>query len=265
MLLQTKLRSFMSRSAAAIDHEVLLERTAELNAVTERIRQRKSLLVHGEQGVGKTRLLQEVAKKYKDALYVGKGHAPREFLLALIESLDKAGAPKENRRRNLQSLSMCSLKGVADRGLEDGKRFLIVDHVQSPSPTLSTMIKELNYYGRTPIIFAARSPHMEDIGLLRSVCTDKSERLELKNWPETVAAEFARRRADEVGLFAINLKTALDKIVEMSHGNPGAILQMVEMALLPQYRISDQIKVHILYLDFRMKGGPSKPVVKIAG
>lgn len=255
----------MSRSAALTDYDALLERAAELNALRERIGRRKSLLVHGEQGVGKTRLLQEIAKEHKNALYVGKGHAPREFLLALIESKDRAGTPKGNRPRNLEALSMRSLKGVAERGLEDGKMFLIVDHVQSPSPTLSAMLKELNYYGRTPIIFAARSPHMEDIGLLRSLCSDKSERLAIKNWPEAVAVEFARRRAIEIGLFAGNLNTALDEMIEMSHGNPGAIAQMTEMALLPQYRANDQIKVHILYLDLRMKGGPQKTVVKIVG
>ena len=34
--------------------------------------------------------------------------------------------------------------------------------------------------------------------------------------------------------------------------NPGAILNMLKMAQLPQYRANDQIKSHILYVDYRM-------------
>jgi hypothetical protein len=151
-------------------------------------------------------------------------------------------------------MSVCSLKGVAERELAANSRILIIDHVQSPAASLSSLIKELNYYGRTPIIFAARSPHMEDIGLLRPLCSDKTERLELKNWPEAIALEFARQAAANTKLAASNLDASLEAIVEMSHGNPGAITQMIEMARQPRYRREDQIKFHVIYLDFRMKG-----------
>jgi hypothetical protein len=212
--------------------------------------------------VGKTRLLQQLATGNKDILYIAKGHAPREFLLALIDALDGAHGPKVVHAKNLQGLSVLSLKGIAQRGLETGNRVLVIDHVQSPTMALSHLIKELNYYGRTPIIFAARSQHMEDIGSLRSLCSDKSERLELKNWPEAVALGFARLRAIDAKLVAANLDSALQDMVEMSHGNPGAILQMIEMAKQPQYRLDEQIKVHILYLDFRMRGAPGGTISK---
>jgi len=41
-------------------------------------------------------------------------------------------------------------------------------------------------------------------------------------------------------------------LVQWSDGNPGAILQMLKMAHLPQYRAGNQIKAHVLYLDYRM-------------
>ena len=70
--------------------------------------------------------------------------------------------------------------------------------------------------------------------------------------PPQVALEFAQRGADEIDLWASNLESILPSIVEWSDGNPGAILQMIKMALLPQYRAGDQIKSHILYVDYRM-------------
>ena len=254
----------MSKSRVPVSNDALLERSAELGRIRERITQRKSLLLFGDQGVGKTRLLQQIASSNQDVLYIAKGHAPREFLLALIEALDRGRSPKVVHSRNLQALSVLSLLGNAQRCLETGNRILLIDHVQSPTMTLSHLIKELNYYGRTPIIFAARSQHMEDIGMLRSLCSDKSERLELTNWPEAAALEFARLRAIDAKLVAANLDSALQEMVEMSHGNPGAIVQLIEMAKQPQYRLGEQIKVHVLYLDFRMKGAPGGTISKVA-
>jgi hypothetical protein len=86
----------------------------------------------------------------------------------------------------------------------------------------------------------------------------------LKNWPESVALEFARRRATDSKLVAGNLESSLQEMVEMTHGNPGAIVQMIEMAKQPRYRLEDQIKVHILYLDYRMNGAPGGTISKAA-
>jgi hypothetical protein len=93
---------------------------------------------------------------------------------------------------------------------------------------------------------------MEDIGALRPLCADKSERLELKNWPPQIALEFAQREAERIQLSASNLEAVLPSFVEWSDGNPGSILHMLKMAHLPQYRAGDQIKAHILYVDYRM-------------
>ena len=93
---------------------------------------------------------------------------------------------------------------------------------------------------------------MEDIGALRPLCALKSERIEIENWPDRVALEFAVREAERIKLWASNLETILPSLVEWSEGNPGGIVQMLKMAHLPQYRAGDQIKAHVLYLDYRM-------------
>jgi hypothetical protein len=112
--------------------------------------------------------------------------------------------------------------------------------------------KDLHYHGRTPVIFASRSPHMEDIGALRHLCANKAERLEVKNLTPQIALELAQREAERIELWASNLEAILPLLVEWSDGNPGAILHMLKMAQLPQYRAGDQIKSHILYVDFCM-------------
>lgn len=149
-------------------------------------------------------------------------------------------------------MSSSGLKGTVDRALNEKPFLLIVDQLQGPSRVVTKIVKELAYYGRTPIFFAARSPHMEDIGALQALCYEKKERLELMNWSSEIALEFARREAERLDLWANNLDAALQSIVHLGGGNPGGILGMLKMASRSQYRVDDQIKFHVLYLDYRM-------------
>jgi hypothetical protein len=185
------------------------------------------------------------------ALYVAQMRSPREFLLALLHALHSADAGIRI-PGNIDALSSSSLKGIVNRALDTGPFLMVLDHLDAPSRVVTGMIKDLVYYGRTPLIFASRSPHMEDIGALRPLCALKSERIEIENLPQKIALEFAMRNAEKIQLWASNLESILSSIVEWSDGNPGAILHMLKMAQLPQYRVGDQIKSHILYIDYRM-------------
>jgi hypothetical protein len=228
-----------------------VERTEELARMRERARARKSMLLFGPEGVGKSRLLQTFCVGERFALLVNNSRSPREFFLELVEAIRpnvKGGViPKD-----LTVLSARSLKGVAQRALDLAPFLIAIDHISGPSRVLTGAIKDLYHYGRTPILFAACSPHMEDIGALRGLCALKEERIELKNWPQPVALEFAKRQAEAIGLWAANLESALSSFVEWSGGNPASILSLLKMASRAKYRMEDQIKAHILYVDYRM-------------
>jgi hypothetical protein len=130
---------------------------------------------------------------------------------------------------------------------------MVLDHLDAPSRVIAGMVKDLSLLRTHPgDVCIARSPHMEDIGALRALCANKSERLELKNWPNQIALEFAQREAEKNQLRASNLEAILHSLVEWSDGNPGAIIHLIKMAQLPQYRAADLIKVHTLYVDYRM-------------
>ena len=228
-----------------------VEREEELGRLRNQAKIRKSMLVYGPEGVGKSRLLRTFVESQPLALYVAQMRSPREFLLALLNGFHSADAQIKV-PGNLTSLSSSSLKGIVHRTLDTGPFLMVLDHLDAPSRVVTGMIKDLHYFGRTPVIFASRSPHMEDIGALRPMCARKSERIEIKNLPHPVALEFAQREAERTRLWASNLESALPSFVEWSDGNPRAILQILKMAHLPQYRTGDQIKSHILYVDYRM-------------
>jgi DNA polymerase III delta prime subunit len=245
----------MQRSSTGVElneqYVKAVERTAELERLVSRAHERKHLLIFGPEGVGKTRLLQEFARIQPLALYVPQSKSPRDLLLSLVESLGaKLGV------RSLPShttgMSTSGLKATVDSALSAKPFLLLVDHLQGPSRVMAKIVKDLGYYGRTPVFFGARSHHMEDIGALQALCYDKKERLEVMNWPSEVAVEFARRQAERLDLRANNLDAALLSIVQLGGGNPGSILGMLNMAGRSQYRVGDQIKFHVLYLDYRM-------------
>ncbi|HLH36178.1 MAG TPA: hypothetical protein VKX41_16015 [Alloacidobacterium sp.] len=229
-----------------------VERTEEMVRLQAHAEKRKSLLIFGSEVVGKTRLLRAFLKTQPLALFVPRVDSPREILLTLIAELRRVGKRGVDLPPNPQSISSSGLKGIVQRALDVHPFSLAIDQISGPSRVATGLIKDLNYFDRTPVIFVARTPHMEDIGALRPMCARSSERLEVKEFAPQIAMEFVRWEARKTDLWASNLEEVLKLFAESSKGNPGAIVQMVKMAQFPRYRAGDQIKGHVLYLDYRM-------------
>ncbi len=235
-----------------LQYASVVERTEELARLQAQAQRRKSMLVFGPEAVGKTRLLRSFVQTQPLALFAAQVQSPREMLMALIEELRRLARPGVNLPASLATLSTGSLKGCIQRALDQHPFLLALDHLAGPSRVVTGLIKDLNYFDRTPVIFVARTPHMEDIGNLQPMCAGKSERLELKEFLPPIALEFAKREASRTGVWASNLDQVLHQLVEWSNGNPGSIVHMVKMAQFPRYYAGDQIKAHVLYLDYRM-------------
>lgn len=229
-----------------------VERREEMARLHAQAEKRKSLLIFGPEAVGKTRLLRSFVKTQPLALFVPRVESPRQVLLALVAELMRLDKPRVELPANPESLSSAGLKGVVQLALDVHSFSLALDQVSCPSRVATSLIKDLNYFDRTPVVFAARTPHMEDIGALLPMCARTSERLELKEFAPAIASEFARWEARKSNLCAANLDEFLRSVAECSKGNPGAIVQMVKMAHHARYRAGGQIKSHVLYLDYRM-------------
>ena len=235
-----------------VQYAATVERIEELGRLQAQAQRRKSMLIFGPEAVGKTRLLRSFVQTQPLALFAAQVQSPRELLSALMEELRRLAKPGISLPTNCTSLGTGSLKGIVQRALEKHPFLLALDHLAGPSRVVTGLIKDLNYFDRTPVIFVARTPHMEDIGTLLPMCAGKTERLELKEFLPPIALEFAKREASRTGLCASNLDHVLHQLVEWSNGNPGSIVHMLKMAHFPRYYAGDQIKAHVLYLDYRM-------------
>ena len=76
--------------------------------------------------------------------------------------------------------------------------------------------------------------------------------MELRPFDEVMAADFVHRATEAAGVAADNLQEFMERVLELSRGNPGAICSMVKMANSRKYRSGAQIMVTPLYIDFRL-------------
>ncbi len=234
----------------------IFDRTEEVGLLRTRLTARKSALVHGQSGVGKTLLLVHVLPDFQQVLYCPSTHSSLVVFRRLAELLVAKKDPAldricKGRTDRLRSKSSVSLKGIVADALRAGKYMLVLDHLNRPSQSFAAMVREILYV--CPVIAVARSVHMEDAGFVSPLLSDRSERIPIRNFGPERAAAFAGRVVSEKKLAAANLKSVLANIVESSEGNPGAIVRMVEMAGQPKYRSEDHIKWSPLYIDFKME------------
>ena len=237
-------------------------RKRETQLLRERLGKRKSFLLHGYAGVGKTLLVQEVAKTVLGTLYCGQSESMQKIIHNLAHALLAAGDEQaaaqfgRNPGDKIKSLSMGSLKGMVVGILCQKSYSIVLDHVRRSSQVLARAMKEMSQRTKTPITVVARSAHMEDAGFFLKMFSDKSERVQLLNFDPATATQFVIELGARVALNPANLDEFVSQVVQLTAGNPGAIQSLVELARLPKYWSGDRIKITSLYLDHLMNWKP---------
>lgn len=212
-------------------------RQEELAKLASRIGNRGSFLFHGPAGVGKTRLLDELAPRFPDVLRVSSCSTPQALFHQLAVALWKQRHPELQTHfrspEQLEAASAVTLKGLCFSALKRAKNLLLLEHVGFSSQQFSAAIKQLAMETDLPVVFVSRSCHMEDAGYLVRHYPDRSDRFELAPFKTQQAAEFANLAADEVRLEADNRTEFLAKVVELSEGNAGAIIAISRWHVRP--------------------------------
>lgn len=240
-----KLGAFSASAAAAeLDrrHELATLHTMTLNS--------KANLVFGPAGVGKTHILRSFTNASFEIVYTDQTQTARNLLFSIWQTLASRKIIKQ--RTDAVGLSVVSLKGIVQSALESNACTLVLDQLNNPSRPLTRLIHDLHFFGRTPLILAARSYHMEDVGGLHALCARTSERLEVRPWSREASLLLAQQLAAQQGLRANDLNTVLNEIVRYAAGNPRALHSMVRMAGQSEYRTGSQVKTHVLYVDYCM-------------
>lgn len=242
----------------------VIGRTDEMQALAERLAKRQSFLLHGPAGVGKTLLLRMVlASATPGALYCAESGTLPEVLQELLRELTAKHDPHVYSRagklpQEVKGLSAANAKGIVAQAMSGGRYQVVLDHIGFTSQPFAAAIREMIAANGTPLVVAARSAHMEDVGFLLKLFPDRKDRLEIRNLAPPAAADFARQVASHVGVLAENLDEVVERTVELTSGNPGAIIAVLQMAKDPKYRSGDYVKVTPLYFDYRLFSSHSR-------
>ncbi|MFZ3262392.1 MAG: ATP-binding protein [Terriglobales bacterium] len=238
-------------------------RDAELEQLRQLVSRRRSLLLHGPAGVGKTLLMKQLAGEVPEMIYCDESSSSQSVFRKLA-----AGLFVRSNRHLLQvcgtrgvnaikDKSAVALRGIVADALRGASYWIVLDHLQSSSQSFAASLKDVCNGTATPLIAGARSAHMEDVGFLLPMFSDRSEKYALRNFDSDTAREFAVRTAQEMQLNAANRDEAIQKIVHYSKGSPGAIIAMLKMAASPKYVTEQHVKLSPLYIDFRLRWGAS--------
>lgn len=236
--------------------EFIFDRSEERQRMDQFLAKRRPFLLCGPSGAGKTLLLRSLLPKFHLTLYCEDSATINTVFRSLAASLLRNGSPRAlaafRSEDGIKAKSAVSLKGIVMDALREGEYSIVLDHMKRPSYSFASAVREIMGWGSTPVSIVACSSHMEDTGFLQSSYGDRSQKCEIRNFDDTIAGHFAREVVKRTGLLASNLGEFLEKVLEFSDGNPGAIAALIEMANYPKYRSDEHIKVIPLYIDFRM-------------
>jgi hypothetical protein len=202
----------------AVTRPAIFGRGEENEQLRQRVAERRSFLLHGPAGVGKTLLLSSVVPDFPDILYSSQNPTPQALHRNLAELLLAAGHPVfarscPNGLSSLQAKSAVSVKGLLRDALLDSKYLVVLDHLMRPSQSLAASIRELMLNWSVPVAAVSRSAHMEDVGFVLPLFPDRKEKFGVRNFDPETAPLFAAACAEREGLIAENLAQFLDKIV----------------------------------------------------
>jgi DNA polymerase III delta prime subunit len=238
--------------------EFIFGREEERQRIDQHLAKAHPFLIYGPSGVGKTLLLRSVLSQYSTVLYCEDSSTINVVFRIVARHLLRLGSPRAkaafHNEDGIKMKSPVSLKGVVMDSLNEGKYSIILDHLKRPSYSFAAAVREMMGWGSTPVSAVARSSHMEDTGFLQPFYGDRSQKCEIRHFEDEIAEQFAREVIKRARLSATNMSEFLDKVLEFSGGNPGAIVALIDMATYPKYRSAEHIKITPLYIDFRMNG-----------
>ena len=236
-------------------------RDAELEQLRQLVFRRRSFLLHGSAGVGKTLLLKHLAGEVPGMVYCDESSSSQTVFRNLATGL----FARKNRHvlqacgtsglNAIKDKSAVSIRGIVTKALREGSHWIVLDHLETPSQSFAAGLKDVSSWTATPLIAVARSAHMEDVGFLLPMFSDRSDKYALRNFDLDTAREFAVRTAQDMQLSAANRDEAIERIVRYSKGSPGAIIAMLQMAASPKYLTQQHVKLSPLYIDFRLSWG----------
>ena len=147
-----------------MDKGILIGREKEIKRITELMQRRKHMIIFGQEGVGKTLIINEVMSNVgaDRILYSPQSRTLKEVLVNLVSS----GMGFCNCAKNTAQENILALKKLFYKILDKSPQYLIFDQVVKMRPKYYSFLDYLVMERQIPIIILSRGLRKEHIGHL---------------------------------------------------------------------------------------------------
>jgi hypothetical protein len=247
-----------------------MDRESEARRLTQALRERKSLVICGPAGIGKTALVSQVINHLPTdmaacCLYLRSMKDLPDLLRQLIRLLHDLKDSNLRHQLRVEGISVLTfeawlkqrsssqMRGTLYRTVEQGDYRIFLDHLPPLTHGVARVIKELFWMRNTPVYLLVRDEIEQHLYQFYSFFYwGDRERLVLQPLPAHAAAELLECCIERFGLSELDLSDFREEALELSKRVPGAIVKMCALAANPRYQYGSRIKVKSVYIDYLM-------------
>ena len=219
-------------------------RRDEVWTLINALRARKSCLILGPKGIGKTRLLQEsLSIARQPYIYVERPEVLHRLLVELAERLSCYAG----RLGSVRNATSAALKPSVLDAFRRQPRCLVLENLADSDPRMYRFLQQVYYIPAVCLIVTAAS--RDCLGHLRKLLWDPREEIALKPLTRPEALSLFDAASRMYRLESFDLDAFRCKALTAAQGNPGQILTMCRMASRPEYQAGRHIKFLPLRID----------------
>jgi len=253
-----------------VEGERLIGRREELRQLRAAIQKRESRLVWGAADSGKTALIESVIAELTEEerrtciLWTGAPSIKRllwHFVGRIYETgnafvqkkvrEDRSQEPSINRWLGKQS--SLRLRGILLTALARAECRIFLDDIPPATRNLARLMKQIMYRSSTPVYLAARGCSPTAVGDAWSLYWHEGLRLFVGPLAERDARDLLEACIRKFSLVSLDLEQFRRDVLDRSGYLPGPIVKMCELAADSRYRYGNQVKINLVYLDYRMR------------
>jgi len=221
----------------------LAGRQDELRALTSALRQRRTHLVTGASGMGKTRLVEEaLTASGQPSVFVRRPRVLHQLLVDLAQEL----SCRASRFTDVRHATSIVLKPLVLEALRVHPRYVVLEDVADADAKMYRFLQQVNYIPSVCLLVTAKS--RDSLGHLRKLLWDPREEVALRPLHRAEALALFRSASSAFRLDDLDLEDFRAKVLASARGNPGQIVTMCRMATRREY----QSGRHIKFLPLRM-------------